>query len=460
MSIAIIGGGPGGLAVAKALTLEPNSEKLFPTIDVYERHPRAGGLWVYTGDKSHVSPVVPSPSNAESDEIFANTQKRYISPIYDQMETNITKHLMKYKGFPFPEEFETFPTRTQIGQYVDSYAQALPDLVKFHFSTDVTGLLKKDGKWELTYDDLTKANGEPITKTYDNVVLAQGHFEAAYIPDVKGLKEWWTKDPKSITHAKYYNNGEPFRGKNVLVVGNSASGIDIATQLITTAKSVTMSSASESPFKEVIISHVTQVGKIAEYDYATKSAVTEDGTVVKDIDNVIFCTGYLYKIPFLNSYDTGDKALVSDGSQLRYLFEQIFYIEDPTLALVLVPQSVIPFPFAECQAQYIARVFSGRLKLPSKEKMTEEYEEELERKGAGKAFHTMKNFTDPDYCNHIFDLIKGTENEGFVAEYWSDERKEERKNAVALKGERLKLIVKHADELKKEGKPFTLLRNN
>ncbi|KAI9753222.1 MAG: hypothetical protein M1815_006287 [Lichina confinis] len=53
---------------------------------------------------------------------------------------------------------------------------------------------------------------------------------------------------------------------------------------------------------------------------------------------------------------------------LRYLQD---YARDPTLAFVALPQRIIPFPFAECQAAIIARVWANRLKLPSLAEMND-----------------------------------------------------------------------------------------
>lgn len=47
--VAIIGGGPTGLAAVKALALEPVK---FSKIDLFERRDRLGGLWYHQGDKS------------------------------------------------------------------------------------------------------------------------------------------------------------------------------------------------------------------------------------------------------------------------------------------------------------------------------------------------------------------------------------------------------------------------
>ena len=47
------------------------------------------------------------------------------------------------------------------------------------------------------------------------------------------------------------------------------------------------------------------------------------------------------------------------------MYRHIFHIQHPTLAFVEVNEKIIPFPLAESQAAVIARVFSGRLSLPS-----------------------------------------------------------------------------------------------
>ena len=460
--IAIIGGGPAGLAAAKAIGLEPSAKEKFSKVDLYERHSNVGGLWTYTGNKDLVRAQVPSTTNENSGEILSanarTAEERFVSPMYENMETNIPKDIMQFRDFPMPEEYEPFPTRGEIADYVRSYARTVPPNVNLFYNKNVVSLTKKDNEWELIYQDLNNRDNE-IKRKYDDVVLAQGHFDSPYIPDVPGLKEWYKQDSESITHSKYFNNVKPFKGKNVLIIGNSASGLDIATQCITYAKSVTMSSKSESPFKDVIISDVGQIGVVAKYDINdNRSVTTVKGEKISDVDVVIFCTGYLYKIPFLKSYQGGKTGLTGTGSQFRYLYKQLFYIPDPTLSTMLVPQKIIPFPFAECQAQYIARVLSGRVSLPSKDIMLKEYESELAEKGEGNSFHVMPGTADCEYCNTLFKEIEGTDKDGFVAEFWNEKRTERRAHIVDYKSKRLQLIVKYAEKLQKEEHPYVLLR--
>lgn len=60
-------------------------------------------------------------------------------------------------------------------------------------------------------------------------------------------------------------------------------------------------------------------------------------SVVKDIDVLLFCTGYSYDFPFLPA-DCG--VAVHDSKQVAPLFEHVFSITDPTLAFVGLPWKV------------------------------------------------------------------------------------------------------------------------
>ncbi|KAG7842627.1 hypothetical protein KL941_005003 [Ogataea angusta] len=274
MKICIIGAGPAGVAMAKAVAMEPRNDL---EIHVYERNASAGGLWNYTGkEKEKVSCTVPATDQRQARE---NTVPGipYVSAMYEHLETNIVKDMMRYKDVQFPPECETFPTRQEVAEYVRKYAATIPENVRFHYNSTVVEL-EKHGSWQLTYRD-TVSNALS-TESFDYVILAQGHFDLPYIPEVRGLAEWNAADPASIIHAKYYNDVERFENKTVLVVGNSASGIDIATQLTTYAGRVIISAASPSPVADILIDNAAQIGKVDEYRVADRSVVTVDGETV------------------------------------------------------------------------------------------------------------------------------------------------------------------------------------
>lgn len=452
--IAIVGAGPLGLGFAKAIAAEPNAKQLFDTVDVFERRPQAGGLWNHTGDKSNVTFDL-SPSKTHQNALKVTDNDPHLSPLYKHTETNIIKQMMRYKDYPLPEKSNIFPNRTEILDYLLDYQKTIPkDIINFNFNTKVSSLLKNQDskKWEL------KTNNSDETKQYDQVILAHGHFDTPFIPKADGLLDWFKKDPTSVSHAKYYNDVEKFKDQKVLIIGNSASGIDISTQLITVAKGITMSCVGEPMFKGVIESQTEQVDRVVKYDIENnRSVVTASGKVISNIDKVLFCTGYLYEIPFLKSYISGPNAVITNGSNLRQLYKQLFYIPDPTLILAGLPKSIIPFPFAEAQGQYVARVLSGRLSLPSTEEMMADYQKDIAERGDGSNFHVMGHLKDAEYCNEMFDLIKGTETEGFTAQYWGNEMLQMRERTGEMKRERFHVLVKYANDLKAKGLPFVRL---
>lgn len=452
--VAIIGAGPLGLGFAKALAAEPNAAKIFKSIDVFERRPQAGGLWNHTGDKSKVTfSLSESQNNKNALKVTDNDPN--LSPMYKHTETNIVKQMMRYKDYPLPENSNTFPNRSEVLNYLLDYQKTIPDLVNFKFNTKVSSLLKNtdNNQWELkTTDSNTVSN-------YDKVILAHGHFDTPFVPKAEGLLDWFKKDPTAISHAKYYNDPSKYKNKKVLIIGNSASGIDISTQLLTVANGVVMSCVGEPMFKGVIEQSTEQIDRVIKYDFDNnRSVITQSGKVISGIDNILFCTGYLYEVPFLKSYISGPKSIITDGSHLRYLYKQLFYIPDPSLILAGLPKSIIPFPFAEAQGQYVARILSGRLQLPSTEEMYADYQHEVETRGQGSTFHVMGNLEDAKYCNDMYNLIKGTENEGFVANFWDDAMMDLRQKTGEVKRERFHLLIQHAKDLRAQGKSFECLK--
>lgn len=82
--------------------------------------------------------------------------------------------------------------------------------------------------------------------------------------------------------------------------------------------------------------------------------------VITGIDRLIFATGYRYTFPFLPQYHNAtlgpkDEAprgrkdalepIVTDGTHLRGLHLDLFYIPDPTLVFLNSEQALTPFFF-------------------------------------------------------------------------------------------------------------------
>lgn len=485
MKVAIIGGGPAGLAMAKSLAMEPEVEKIISSIDMYERRDKLGGLWYYTGDKEHVLPPVPSTTYTNFKEIYdggdsekndyEDINKRLVSPMYKHLETNIVKQMMAYKGVPFPEKCERFPTRQEVWEYMITYSKTIPkigELVNIKLSHNVESVKKfDDGKWELISKNLSDNGSLETISDYDYVIFAQGHFEIPFIPQVDGLKYWNEKSPLgSVSHAKYFNDCDKYKDKTVLIVGNSASGIDITTQLSTVAKKVIVSSNNVSAFGKIDINDdkVIEITRIKKYDYDNnKTIYGDEGEIESNIDYIIFCTGYLYSLPFLKNYvdpsKESENIISNDGTHLKNLYKHMFYIHDPTLIHICAPKNVIPMAFSESQAAYASRVITNRIKLPSEQDMLKDYENQIKLKdGKPQDVLVMKFPEDALLAKEYNDIVNDCKDGkgGFIADYWTEEKIELRKNTVPLKSDRLKLIVKHANKLSKDQTPFYLLRGD
>lgn len=486
-SVAVIGAGPSGLACAKALL----AEQAFTKIVIFEQQSQAGGVWNYRPkglDKKAYSGsgIERDDSNTNSDTVDGvgnpgGREEKYIytSPMYKHLDTNIPKHLMRFNDYDFPSNAPLFPSRSNVLEYIQEYAKPVEKCVRYN--SRVTSVSKQeDGTWATTYSDYcgspttprrlentqeaeisadksgdgpgyaqmgnkaTEHTERSYTELFDAIIIATGHYELPYIPQVDGLSEWTAQfcssSSSSVIHSKYFDDPEKYTNKTVLVVGNSASGRDISLQLARCAKQVyrsvkslpptptppSLSASSSSPTQlplAVDDPRIINVPVIERYDTKNKTIVLDksqegfdlDSYELKHVDIVIYCTGYLYNFPFLKSYmDQNDpdsiisKASSSSssfslssssspssttrrettsspaGDRLNRLYRQTFYIPDPSLTFVCMPTSIVPFPLAETQAAAIARYYSGRLLLPSDEAMRQE-ERDREELKAGEA---------------------------------------------------------------------------
>ncbi|XP_031696127.1 dimethylaniline monooxygenase [N-oxide-forming] 5-like [Anarrhichthys ocellatus] len=88
----------------------------------------------------------------------------------------------------------------------------------------------------------------------------------------------------------------------------------------------------------------------------------DDGSVVEDVDLVVFATGYRFSFPFLAS------QVVSVSENKASLYKYVFppELDRPTLAIIgLVQPLGAIIPISEMQARWATRVFKGCIKLPS-----------------------------------------------------------------------------------------------
>lgn len=182
-----------------------------------------------------------------------------------------------------------------------------------------------------------------------------------------------------------------------------------------------------------------QVPEIVEFLSEERGVRFANGRVERDIDAVIFCTGFHYSYPFLQSLDPA--IVVPGGSHAAHLWEHILYTADPTLAFLSIPQRIVPFPISEAQSAVVARMWSGRVSPPSREEMEQWVQNIKEETGGGKAIHTMTTGQDVDYINNLYRISSsaapelGLENDGRGKQppYWGDEKRWVRERVPKIK---------------------------
>ncbi|GIZ49633.1 hypothetical protein CKM354_001266200 [Cercospora kikuchii] len=417
-SVCIIGAGPSGLAAAKYLI----AEKAFSKIVIYEQRSKTGGLWNYLpcnegSAKVPVPQTNPHAGHAEpvwgqvGHDGNVSEEPDFVSPVYERLETNIPRGLMGFSDLDWDQDRQLFPKHEDVLNYLQTYGKDVSHLIKFR--TQVLHVrLRPDEKWTVTTAPISQSNSpqEPTQETFDAVICANGHYEVPYIPQVPGISTFHKNHPNIISHSKFYRKPEAYTNKKVIIVGNSASGIDIGSQIERVCKLPLIISQKSESYLNVEGSKPSQISKpeIISYIPSNRTVKFSDGTIEKDIDHVVYCTGYFYSYPFLESLDP---PIITTGERVQNTYQHLFYAPQPTLSFLVLNQKVIPFPMAEVQSAVIARVLSGRLTLPSLHEM-KAWEEGVEKEmGTGRNFHVLKFPKDAEQINALSDWARSADGE-------------------------------------------------
>ncbi|KAF1848115.1 FAD/NAD(P)-binding domain-containing protein [Cucurbitaria berberidis CBS 394.84] len=439
-TIAIVGAGPSGVIAAKYL----QAEKAFDKIVLFEQRSRPGGIWNYTGDQrdenlfsipqtnphlGHQKPHWEPVSSGETSTNNTHEDPSFLSPMYEKLETNIPRGLMGFQDLDWPKESQLFPTHETVLKYIEDYGKDVQHLVQYE--TQVINVIPVDssptGAWKVTTQNVRSAESQE--SEFDAVIVANGHFIVPYVPDIPGMREWNEEYPNRIIHSKYFRRPEEYRDKQVIVVGNSASGADISNQIAQYCeKPLIWSTRSDSMFSK---SHGgndkrrQELSPIARFLPASRGVQFEDGTIKHDIDAIVFATGYFYSLPFLEDVEP---KLITDGTHVHNTYKHLFHAPRPTLSLLALNQRVIPFPLAEAQAAVLARVYAGRLSLPSVAEMSA-WEKPVEQEISDpRNFHLLPFPKDAHYINEMsrwalsaekLDVLEN-DGQGKIPPIWGD----------------------------------------
>jgi cation diffusion facilitator CzcD-associated flavoprotein CzcO len=384
--VAVVGAGPAGLAALRALTAAG--------LDAiaYERGGRVGGVWT----------LEDRPTAAY----------RSLHLITSRPRTEFAEH-------PMPGGTPDYPSRDAVGRWLEDYVERFDLGPRIRLRTEVTAARQvAGGGWEVDSADGSR-------ERFDRLVVASGHNEVAAWPRpaYPGSDEFGGEQ----LHALDFGQGRDFEGRRVMVVGMGNSAMDIATDLSHFAARTLLSVRRGSwiipkrllgrPADQIIrpwaAVHVpwrvrqpvaqtllrltvgrpedvglpapdgglfqshptisdTIVSRIAHGAITPKPGIEAlepgavrftDGTR-EDVDAIVWCTGYLVTLPFLDS-----GVLGADPRTMR-LYKRIFHLDHRDLFFVGLMQSTgSAFPILERQGQLLAEHLTGRWAPPSRTQM-------------------------------------------------------------------------------------------
>lgn len=219
-SIAIVGAGSGGLAILKTFLDLPEEVRSTWEFVLYEQRRDVGGVWLE-------DPIPPRPPILPE------------SPVYPLLHTNTPHPTMTYPGFTYPPGTPLFPSHEYVWQYHVDFAEHynLTQFIHLNHTVLAAGWSGNSthGQWKLEVTR-TDRSDEVERRSFDHLVVANGHNHYPRIPHWDGENEWLTNSPsgapkRELLHSIFYREPERYINRTVVVVGGGASGRDAALQI-------------------------------------------------------------------------------------------------------------------------------------------------------------------------------------------------------------------------------------
>jgi putative flavoprotein involved in K+ transport len=149
-----------------------------------------------------------------SDEVASSWRTRY-----DSLRLNTPRLTSTLPIHRMPRSMGRWPSAKAMVAYLDEYARRLE--VSIRFGTELERIERANGDWRLV-----TSKGDLRARA---VVIATGHDTHPHIPDWPG-RDSFTGE---LLQAASYRRPDPYVGRDVLVVGPSTTGSEIAYELAT-----------------------------------------------------------------------------------------------------------------------------------------------------------------------------------------------------------------------------------
>lgn len=359
IKIGIIGAGPSGLAMLRALESEEKKGNPIPSVKCFEKQANWGGMWNYTwrtGVDKYGEPVHGS--------------------MYKYLWSNGPKECLEFADYTFSDHFEkpisSYPPREVLFDYIEGRIKQSNARKYIQFNTVARWVdyLEDTKQFRVVFDDLLK--DETFIEYFDYLVVATGHFSTPNMPHFEGIDDF----PGVAIHAHDFRGADPFIDQDILLVGSSYSAEDIAVQCYKHGtKSVTISYRT-NPIDMDWPDGIQELPLVTHFE--GNKAYFKNG-VSKKYDAVIFCTGYQHKFPFLpNELRLNNRnCLYPEG-----IYKGVIFNENERLIYLGMQDQYYTFNMFDAQAWFAREYMLNRLNLPIKEERDKDIQKwmELEEK--------------------------------------------------------------------------------
>jgi thioredoxin reductase len=225
-AVLVVGGGQAGLSIAARLT------QLGVDTLIVDREARIGDNW----------------------------RRRYHALVlHNQVHVNHLPYM------PFPPTWPIYIPKDKLAAWFEAYVESLE--LNYWTATEFESgrYDEKTQRWSVV---LRRADGMTRQMHPRHVVMATGVSGILSLPDISSLRNFGGK----TLHSSQYEDGEAWKGKNVLVIGSGNSGHDIAQDLHSAGAHVTLVQRSSTM--------IVNVEPSAQLQYA----LYDEGPSLEDCD--------------------------------------------------------------------------------------------------------------------------------------------------------------------------------
>ncbi|HEX8098949.1 MAG TPA: NAD(P)/FAD-dependent oxidoreductase [Actinomycetota bacterium] len=254
---------------------------------------------------------------------------------YDRLHLHTVRWLSGLPGLPIHRSEGRWVPRDGVVAYLERYSRY--HRLKVRTNVEVRRIERRGERWVLHADE----------DSFDAkfVVIATGFNREPFLPDWPGMKTFQGE----LLHSIDYRNPEPYRGREVLVVGTGNSGAEIAVDLVEGGARHVMISVRTPPnilrrdvagFPSQVVGVLARrppvpvvdrvsiamqrltVGDLAPYGMPApakglKSRANEDAIPILDVGLIDLVKQRRVEVVAAVEGFDGDQAILSDGRRVR-----------------------------------------------------------------------------------------------------------------------------------------------